>query len=66
MQSVGVIGAGQMGAGIAQVSAQAGYHVLLFPGDPLDPLSGYDDLLRATAVDAFVVTDTYLGNPQAS
>jgi 3-hydroxybutyryl-CoA dehydrogenase len=29
MQSVGVIGAGQMGAGIAQVSAQAGYHVLL-------------------------------------
>ena len=25
MQSVGVIGAGQMGAGIAQVSAQAGY-----------------------------------------
>ncbi|HEX7656989.1 MAG TPA: 3-hydroxyacyl-CoA dehydrogenase NAD-binding domain-containing protein, partial [Sphingomonas sp.] len=29
MQTVGVIGAGQMGAGIAQVSAQAGYHVLL-------------------------------------
>jgi 3-hydroxybutyryl-CoA dehydrogenase len=29
MQSVGVIGAGQMGAGIAQVSAQAGYRVLL-------------------------------------
>ncbi|MBC7986759.1 MAG: 3-hydroxybutyryl-CoA dehydrogenase [Sphingomonadaceae bacterium] len=29
MQSVGVIGAGQMGAGIAQVSAQAGYHVFL-------------------------------------
>jgi 3-hydroxybutyryl-CoA dehydrogenase len=29
MQSIGVIGAGQMGAGIAQVSAQAGYHVLL-------------------------------------
>ena len=29
MQSVGVIGAGQMGAGIAQVTAQAGYHVLL-------------------------------------
>ncbi len=29
MDSIGVIGAGQMGAGIAQVSAQAGYHVLL-------------------------------------
>ena len=29
MQTIGVIGAGQMGAGIAQVSAQAGYQVLL-------------------------------------
>ncbi|MES2754226.1 MAG: 3-hydroxyacyl-CoA dehydrogenase NAD-binding domain-containing protein, partial [Pseudomonadota bacterium] len=29
MQTIGVIGAGQMGAGIAQVSAQAGYDVLL-------------------------------------
>ena len=29
MNTVGVIGAGQMGAGIAQVSAQAGYRVLL-------------------------------------
>ncbi|MDA4835790.1 3-hydroxyacyl-CoA dehydrogenase NAD-binding domain-containing protein, partial [Enterobacter hormaechei] len=29
MQAVGVIGAGQMGAGIAQVSAAAGYDVLL-------------------------------------
>ena len=29
MQGVGVIGAGQMGAGIAQVAAQAGYRVLL-------------------------------------
>ena len=29
METVGVIGAGQMGAGIAQVSAQAGYRVLL-------------------------------------
>ena len=29
MKTVGVIGAGQMGAGIAQVSAQAGYTTLL-------------------------------------
>ena len=29
MKTVGVIGAGQMGAGIAQVSAQAGYRVIL-------------------------------------
>lgn len=29
MNSIGVIGAGQMGAGIAQVSAAAGYHVYL-------------------------------------
>ena len=29
MQTIGVVGAGQMGAGIAQVSAQAGYRVLL-------------------------------------
>ena len=35
-------------------------------GDPEDELPGYDDLLRSTAVDAFVVTDTYLGNPQAA
>ena len=29
MHSIGVIGAGQMGGGIAQVSAQAGFHVYL-------------------------------------
>jgi LacI family transcriptional regulator len=31
-----------------------------------DPLDGYDELLRSAAVDAFLVTDTYLGNPQAA
>jgi DNA-binding LacI/PurR family transcriptional regulator len=51
---------------LVETSSAAGYHVLLFPGDPEDPLAGYDDLLRSTAVDAFVVTDTYLGNPQAT
>ena len=50
---------------LVETSREAGYHVLLFTGDPTDPLSGYEDLLRSTAVDAFVVTDTYLGNPQA-
>jgi DNA-binding LacI/PurR family transcriptional regulator len=44
---------------------RAGLHVLLFPGDDEDPVNGYANLLRATAVDAFVVTDTYLGHPQA-
>ncbi|WP_395693292.1 LacI family DNA-binding transcriptional regulator [Nocardioides sp.] len=51
---------------LVETSREAGYHVLLFAGDPRDPLTGYDDLLRSTAVDAFVVTDTYLGNPQAT
>jgi DNA-binding LacI/PurR family transcriptional regulator len=32
----------------------------------VDPLDGYDELLRSAAVDAFVVTDTYRGNPQAA
>lgn len=45
----------------------AGYHVLLFSSAGKDdPLAGYDALLRSTAVDAFVVTDTYRGNPQAA
>ncbi|WP_052337227.1 LacI family DNA-binding transcriptional regulator [Nocardioides alkalitolerans] len=52
---------------LVQASRQAGYHVLLFDGDdPTDPASGYDELVRSTAVDAFVVTDTYRGNPQAA
>ncbi|MBA2955587.1 LacI family DNA-binding transcriptional regulator [Nocardioides sp. CGMCC 1.13656] len=51
---------------LVETSREAGYHVLLFAGDGHDPEAGYADLLRSTAVDAFVVTDTYLGNPQAS
>jgi DNA-binding LacI/PurR family transcriptional regulator len=51
---------------LVETTGEAGYHVLLFAGDGNDPLQGYDDLLRSTAVDAFVVTDTYLGNPQAA
>jgi DNA-binding LacI/PurR family transcriptional regulator len=45
----------------------AGLHVLLFTAEDVnDPLDGYDALLRSAAVDAFVVTDTYRGNPQAA
>ncbi|WP_432476354.1 LacI family DNA-binding transcriptional regulator [Nocardioides sp. GXQ0305] len=51
---------------LVETSSAAGYHVLLFPGDTQDPTAGYDALLRSTAVDAFVATDTYLGNPQAA
>ena len=52
---------------LVEASELAGYHVLLFPGDDDDEaVTGYDNLLRSTAVDAFVITDTYLGNPQAA
>ncbi len=51
---------------LVESSKDAGYHVLLFSAtDPEDPIDGYDELLRSAAVDAFVVTDTYRGNPQA-
>ena len=45
-----------------------GYHVLLFSSRPGEDASReeYDDLLRSGAVDAFVITDTYRGNPQAT
>jgi len=51
---------------LVEASAAAGYHVLLFTSDDDDAIGGYENLLRSTAVDAFVVTDTYLGNPQAA
>ncbi len=62
---------------LVESSKDAGYHVLLFSSGvaagegsdgPLDEdaaVAGYDALLRSTAVDAFVITDTYRGNPQA-
>jgi DNA-binding LacI/PurR family transcriptional regulator len=50
---------------LVAAASHTGHHVLLFSGDRKDPLDGYDDLLRSTAVDAFVVTDTYAGTPQA-
>jgi DNA-binding LacI/PurR family transcriptional regulator len=50
---------------LVEATARTGHHIVLFAGDPGDPLDGYDDLLRATAVDAFVITDTYAGTPAA-
>jgi 3-hydroxybutyryl-CoA dehydrogenase len=46
MHTVGVIGAGQMGAGIAQVSAQAGYHVLLTDVDKARAEAGKAGIAR--------------------
>ena len=52
---------------LAESSRGSGLHVLLFTGeDHTNPLDGYDDLLRSAAVDGFVVTDTYRGNPAAA
>ncbi|MFL6062061.1 MAG: LacI family DNA-binding transcriptional regulator [Marmoricola sp.] len=50
---------------LVETTARTGHHIVLFAGDPEDPLDGYDALLRGTAVDAFVITDTYAGTPQA-
>lgn len=46
MQSIGIIGAGQMGAGIAQVSAQAGYDVLLADVDVARAQAGKDGVAK--------------------
>lgn len=51
---------------LVEATARHGYHVLLFSDDDTQPLSAYDHLLRSTSVDAFIVTDTYLGAPQAA
>lgn len=46
MNAIGVIGAGQMGAGIAQVSAQAGYHVFLSDVDLDRAQKGKDGIAK--------------------
>ncbi len=46
MKVIGVIGAGQMGSGIAQVSAQAGYHVLLSDVDMDRAQKGRDGIAK--------------------
>lgn len=50
---------------LVEAAAKTGHHIVLFAGDRDDPLDGYDRLLRAAAVDAFIITDTYAGTPQA-
>jgi DNA-binding LacI/PurR family transcriptional regulator len=49
---------------LVETAAETGHHILLFSGEADDPLDGYDELLRATAVDAFVITDTYEGTAE--
>ncbi len=49
MKTIGVIGAGQMGAGIAQVSAQAGYRVLLSDVDLARAEGGKAGIAKALA-----------------
>lgn len=58
MKTIGVIGAGQMGAGIAQVSAQAGYPVLLSDVSVDRAQAGKDGIARqlARAVDKEKIT----------
>ncbi|MEH3047381.1 3-hydroxybutyryl-CoA dehydrogenase [Sphingomonas adhaesiva] len=51
MQAVGVIGAGQMGAGIAQVSAAAGYRVILSDVDQARAEAGKAGIARRLARD---------------
>ena len=52
---------------LVESTRESGYHVLLFSGDGEDdPTEAYDELLRSASVDAFVVTDTYRGNPHAA
>lgn len=46
MESIGVIGAGLMGAGITQVSAQAGYHVFLSDVDQARAQAGKDGIAK--------------------
>src|SRR4051794_12641019 len=51
---------------LVESTKEAGYHVLLFSDGADESVDGYDELLRSAAVDAFVLTDTYRGNPQAA
>jgi 3-hydroxybutyryl-CoA dehydrogenase len=77
MRTVGVIGAGQMGAGIAQVTAQAGFDVLLRDVDVARAEKGKTGIakrlqraveggkLEAAAADAALARITPIGEPAA-
>ena len=45
--TVGVIGAGTMGSGIAQVTAMAGHKTLLFDSNPVALKKAEDDITKA-------------------
>ena len=52
---------------LVESTEDAGYHVLLFTaGGDHEAADAYDELLRSAAVDAFVLTDTFRGNPHAA
>jgi DNA-binding LacI/PurR family transcriptional regulator len=52
---------------LVESSEVAGYHVLLFTDAGEHESTGpYEELLRSAAVDAFVITDTFRGNPHAA
>lgn len=60
---------------LVDAARDGGYHLLLVAdgaredaeGNHVsDPIKGYDDLLRSTAVDAFIVTDTYVHESQTT
>jgi len=52
---------------LVESTEEAGYHVLLFTaGGDHQATDPYDELLRSAAVDAFVLTDTFRGNPYSA
>ncbi|HEX2895796.1 MAG TPA: LacI family DNA-binding transcriptional regulator [Marmoricola sp.] len=51
---------------LVETTAETGHHIVLFSGEAEDPFDGYDELLRATSVDAFVITDTYAGTAETA
>jgi DNA-binding LacI/PurR family transcriptional regulator len=52
---------------LVESTEDAGYHVLLFTaGGDHEATDPYDELLRSASVDAFVLTDTFRGNPHAA